>query len=398
MARLHVLLGPYESRTDAAATASALASEGYDASRPRVARLRDRTGPSVAARLADRVAVLEAQNTDRCHDINEHHANIGVLEIAIAELRTEHAALVVRVGELEMLPAPVRPEPGSVAEDPTPEQIEAYLRGSAEWSRRDDGLSGPSSYYWHGGARGVWLGGSDCFAVIAKHEGVTPAEMRERILAASSGTAEDPDRLAKRDGTRPAATPSEAEAPTRFLAVQEHDDRATRWTSAVVLDATSLPDALAEAARRDDEEDTMSITVYAISSEHEVETRSGLARKARAEARAEAARNEEAKAKMVTELREAGWIQIPGTLSWGSAWGKIVEGLTYAHAAMRATKGAPPDLFEALKRSLEPSLAEKETFLRSKGWTNEEPYGWHCPGIEGTLDTHKAYALAKGAR
>jgi hypothetical protein len=42
--------------------------------------------------------------------------------------------------------------------------------------------------------------------------------------------------------------------------------------------------------------------------------------------------------------------------------------------------------------------ARIEAFLRSKGWTNEGPYGWHCPGIEGTSDTHKAYALAKGTK
>jgi hypothetical protein len=40
----------------------------------------------------------------------------------------------------------------------------------------------------------------------------------------------------------------------------------------------------------------------------------------------------------VAELRAAGWNQIPGTLTWAPSWGKIVEGLDDAHAAMLAER------------------------------------------------------------
>lgn len=95
-------------------------------------------------------------------------------------------------------------------------------------------------------------------------------------------------------------------------------------------------------------------------------------------------------AEMSAELRAAGWSEGSGWRSPSDtlfAWHRYTAD---AHAAMRAAKEAPA--------TTEPSLAEKEAFLRSKGWTDEGPYGWHCPGVEGTSDTHKAYALAKGAK
>lgn len=170
---------------------------------------------------------------------------LAALESTLAHLETEHAALVERVGELERLPdASVVPDavhekgwqwrpvgdcafappfgtirtcigcgclvsggptrcvrcaegvasPTATAE-PTPEQIEAYLRGSADWSRDEGAREWTHVRGWHlldppGAA-------DETVTFVAAAESVTPAEMRARILAASSVTAEDPDRLAK---------------------------------------------------------------------------------------------------------------------------------------------------------------------------------------------------------
>ena len=241
MARYYTALGPFESR-EIAERARAGMTES-DALRASVLRLRDRTGPSVAERLVlleARVASLAHDNTDRCHDVNEHHERLAALEALIGEpvcvgcggtvgqhhapdgggcsgwfptvrehlarIETEHRAAVYRISDMERLPGgPLSdcPDCGSVYQprcakhggdvasppattEPTPEQIEAYLRGSGNWERVTGG--------WIFGH--AEIDGTPTFAQVCAVESRTTAEMRARILGASSGAA-DPDRLAK---------------------------------------------------------------------------------------------------------------------------------------------------------------------------------------------------------
>lgn len=123
MARYYTALGPFDSRETAERARVGMTES--DALRASALRLRDRTGPSVAARLAhmeDMVTAYRAAATASCNTVASES---GDLAARLAHMETEHAALAVRVGELERLPvageaepAPVRPEPGSVAEDP----------------------------------------------------------------------------------------------------------------------------------------------------------------------------------------------------------------------------------------------------------------------------------------
>lgn len=150
----------------------------------RVVKLRDRTGPSVAERLAaveDRLRTVETDEivTKRLNALEEH-------------LRDHQT----RIGDLEDGdPAPVRPEPGS-AEEPTPEQIEAYTWESPDWRRdREDDNKEMGHAFWHekNGGHLVYPRYRGALEAVAAAEGVTPAEMRARILGARCPRCDSPD-------------------------------------------------------------------------------------------------------------------------------------------------------------------------------------------------------------
>lgn len=137
-----------------------------------VIRLRDRTGPSVGERLAALESALGESVCVGCGKSRTEHADDAVgsdcafptVAEHMEHLTREHAALVVRVSDLEgprlavepiahvpewggdMMPsaiefAPVRPEPGSVAEDPDrlakaaePTDDELFAKAQAIWN------------------------------------------------------------------------------------------------------------------------------------------------------------------------------------------------------------------------------------------------------------------------
>jgi hypothetical protein len=207
----------------------------------------------------------------------------------VAEVRAGRAALLTRAEKAE----------------PTPEQIEAYLRGSADWHQAP---SEESRWRWRAGHFSVYVGERDARRILCKLgkiEGVTPAEMRARILGAGSGTA-DPDRLAK------VAEPTDDDLLNLFERAEyaSGDTRAAR---------RALYDLGREHGRAERE-------VAPTPHVPDGETRDRPATLTAAE--------------MAAELREAGWSEGSG---WRSprdtlfAWHRYTAD---AYAAMRAAKGA----------------------------------------------------------
>lgn len=182
MARWYVLIGPHMSAEDAKRSRHvAVTDDGYAPDRCRVAKLRDRTGQSVAERLSyeDVSALLKGLDASARLDATEKR--LAALEADALDLRT-------RVGDLER--EPVESPPATTV--PTPEQIEAYLRGSAEWAQH------PSvDRLWDHERSGGSIDITDPGLIksLCAVESRTPAEMRARIIGVSTA---DPDRLAMR--------------------------------------------------------------------------------------------------------------------------------------------------------------------------------------------------------
>ena len=116
MEHWYVLNGPFDGKEAANRGRNLMIGEdGYSPIRLRVARLRDRTGPSVAARLTALEAALGEPVCVGCGgNVGHHKAPDGggcsgwfpTVREHLTHLETEHRALVVRVGDLERLPEP----------------------------------------------------------------------------------------------------------------------------------------------------------------------------------------------------------------------------------------------------------------------------------------------------
>ena len=260
MARIGVFVGVGDEQNATYAAEKIRSATGFVGD---VIRLRDRTGPSVAERVtaleaanADTVSRCGAmfreigdRTVNMCDKrvtdvekrldalesalgepvcvgcggtVGQHHAPDGggcsgwfpTVREHLARFETEHRAAVYRISDLERDPVASEAEPyetirvskvavGAASPpattEPTPEQIEAYLRGSAEWEGPTE-IAGHSGLWWHRFRDGFVIRADEdesaFFELLQEAESRTPAEMRARILGASSGAA-DPDRLAK---------------------------------------------------------------------------------------------------------------------------------------------------------------------------------------------------------
>ena len=364
MARWYVLHGPHNERDDAAHTAEMMTLEGYDGIR--VVRLRDRTGPSVEGRLAtaeqrfsehhDRLDALEAANADRrasvtamFHDVSKacfertialeaaigepvcvgcggnvghHKAPDGggcsgwfpTVREHLARLETEHAALVVRVGELERLP-----EPGPRMSDRAERERLFALRDRAACGCLFADCTKHGAFYY-----------------------VTEADRLE-AQAIAAEFAEPPAPDATRD---PLTDPREGDwfvdddgQVREVLGLEGHgiayrisDDKHPSYMSLAAFvenrrkwRARAMTPAEVAAFKRDGTRPSAPTPIVRVPVES---------------AGADGARLVQSEAEMAAELRREGWWQVAG-VGWAPSEtrGKPVS-LADAHAAMRAAKGA----------------------------------------------------------
>jgi hypothetical protein len=299
----------------------------------------------------------------------------------------------------------VRPEPGSVAE-PTPEQIEAYLRGSAEWWPYDEGEG------WI--YRRTWFA-TDSVDAVARAEKRTHAEMRARILAASGAAPADPDRLAK---------------VAHIASLRAQDMRETiPWSPAERAVCRAIAAAVAEACAQDRAE----LLARAEKAERELtDLRADLAslsaemglppgmRPAEGELTRLFGRGQRAEDMRrgfeiaVEHVRDGELYHSDAATALRDAISELPDGTrptaTLTDAEMAAERYAPvksrvmtPEEIAAYRGTEPPTEAEMAAELRREGWRHTQRWGWVAPGdgnttIWTTNEAHAAMRAAKGAR